>query len=163
SPRREDLRLSKELIEHLNANLEYYHHAIWWTMDPNRRFMLLDGYEAPNAAGRSLASVVDNTLIGIVGNSLVMPVARGNHLDPTFRLASNATLLQNYDPQSPAPPARVSLPTRGVFAEAVMGDCNACEEIDDTRFWRWDEVPIDEPPALDANALASRRTDPNFG
>ncbi|QIG46303.1 hypothetical protein G5V57_00120 [Nordella sp. HKS 07] len=51
SPRLEDIRLSAELIDHLNANLEYYHHAIWWTMDPNRRYMLLDGYEAPNAGG----------------------------------------------------------------------------------------------------------------
>lgn len=163
SPRLEDIRLSAELVEHLNVNLEYYHHAIWWTMDPNRRYMLLDGYEAPNAGGRSVASVVENTLIGIVGNSLVMPVALGNHLDPQFRLADGATLLEQYDPQSPAPPSRISLPTRGVFAEAVMGDCNACEEIDDTRFWRWDEVPIDEPPALDVAALASRRTEPVYG
>ncbi|QIG46302.1 hypothetical protein G5V57_00115 [Nordella sp. HKS 07] len=110
-----------------------------------------------------MASVVDNSLIGIVGNSLVMPVALGNHLDPQFRLASGATLLEQYDPQSPAPPSRISLPTRGVFAEAVMGDCNACEEIDDTRFWRWDEAPIDEPPPLDVNALASRRSEPAYG
>ena len=163
SPRLEDIRLSAELIEHLNANLEYYHHAIWWTMDPNRRYLLLDGYQAPNAGGRSVASVVDNTLIGIIGNSLILQVAPGNRLDPEFKLAEGVTLLEHYDPQSPAPPSRVSLPTRGVFAEAVMGDCNACEEIDDTRFWRWEESPIDEPPALDAAALASRRSESNFG
>jgi hypothetical protein len=72
-------------VEHLNDNLEYYHHAIWWAMDPNRRYMLLDGYLAPNSNGRSVASVVENKLIGIVGNSLVMPVAPGNNLDPRFR------------------------------------------------------------------------------
>jgi len=163
SPRHEDLRLSAELVEHLNANLEYYHHAIWWTMDPNRRYMLLDGYQAPNATGRSVASVVDNTLIGIVGNSLILPVAPGNRLDPIFRYAKGVTLLEHYDPQLPAPPSRVSLPTRGVFAEAVMGDCNACEEIDDTRFWRWEDSPIDEPPTLDMAAMASRRSEPNYG
>jgi hypothetical protein len=163
SPRIEDMRLSAELIDHLNANLEFYHHAIWWTMDPNRRYMLLDGFVAPNADGRSVASVVDNTLIGIVGNALVMPVARGNHLDPQFKLSDGATLLEHYDPQSPAPPSRVSLPTRGVFAEAVMGECNACEQIDDTRFWRWEQSPIDEPPALDPSAIASRRSEPNYG
>ena len=163
APRLEDIRLSAELITHLNENLEYYHHAIWWAMDPSRRYMLLDRYAAPNGGGRSVASVVDNTLIGIVGNSLILPVALGNRLDPIFKLAPNATLLGHYDPQSPAPPSRVSLPTRGVFAEAVMGDCNACEEIDDTRFWRWEESPIDEPPALDMAALASRRSEPNYG
>ena len=163
APRLEDVRLSAELIEHLNANLEYYHHAIWWTMDPNRRYLLLDGYEAPNAGGRSVASVVDNTLIGIIGNSLILQVAPGNRLDPGFKMDTGVTLLEHYDPQSPAPPSRVSLPTRGVFAEAVMGDCNACEKIDDSRFWRWEESPIDEPPALDVTAVASRRSEPNFG
>ena len=42
-------------------------------MDPNRRYLLLDGFVAPNAGGRSVASVVENRLIGIVGNCLVMP------------------------------------------------------------------------------------------
>jgi hypothetical protein len=162
-PRQEDYRLSKELIEHLNSNLEFYHHAIWWSMDPNRRYMLLDGYEAPNAGGRSVASAVENVVIGIVGNSLIMPVARGQHLDPQFKYLKGSSLLKHYAPQSPVPPSRVSLPTRGVFAEAVMGECNACEEIDDTKFWRWEESPIDEPPALDMQALASRRSEPAVG
>lgn len=163
APRLEDVRLSAELTEHLNANLEYYHHALWWTMDPNRRYMLLDGYLAPNAGGRSVASVIDNTLVGIVGNSLVMPVARGNRLDPQFKLATGATLLDHYAPQSAPPPSRVSLPTRGVFAEAVMGNCNACEPIDDTRFWRWQDSPIDEPPTLDDAAITSRRSEVVMG
>jgi hypothetical protein len=163
NPKIEDTRLVAELIEHLNANLEFYHHAIWWTMDPNRRYMLLDGYYAPWAGGRSVASVIENRLIGIVGNSLVMPVARGNHLDPRFRPTeegTNANLLKLYALDSPVPPARVSLPTRGVFAEAVMGSCNACEQIDDSRFWRWEDSPIDEPPAIEPISTATRRSEP---
>jgi hypothetical protein len=160
NPKLEDVRLVGELIEHLNANLEFYHHAIWWTMDPNRRYMLLDGYHAPYANGRSVASVVENRLIGIVGNSLVMPVARGNHLDPRFPRGQNANLLDFYALASPVPPARVSLPTRGVFAEAVMGYCNACEQIDDSRFWRWEESPIDQPPSIEPLSTATRRTEP---
>ena len=47
--------------------------------------MLLDGIIAPGKAnGRSVASVVENRLIGIAGNSLIMPVAPGNQLDPTI-------------------------------------------------------------------------------
>ena len=71
NPRTEDRRLSAELVEHLNDNIEFYHHAIWWTMDPNRLYMLLDGYLAPGSNGRSVASVVENRLIGIVGNACV--------------------------------------------------------------------------------------------
>jgi hypothetical protein len=163
NPKIEDLRLSVELIEHLNDNLEFYHHAIWWTMDPNRRYMLLDGYYAPGANGRSVSSVVENHLIGIVGNSLVMPVARGNHLDRRFGpdgKDNSVDLLDYYALKSPVPASRVSLPTRGVFAEAVMGSCNACEKVDDSRFWRWEDSPIDEPPSIEPLSTATRRSEP---
>lgn len=163
SPRTEDRRLAFELVEHLNDNIEFYHHAIWWTMDPNRRYMLLDGYLAPGSKDRSVASVVENRLIGIVGNSLVMPVARGNHLDPRFRADTPdvaARLLDSYKLYSPVPPTRISLPTRGVFAEAVMGSCNACEEIDDSKYWRWEESPIDEPPTIEPSSTGTRRVEP---
>jgi hypothetical protein len=162
SPRLEDWRLAWELVDHLNDNLEFYHHAIWWTMDPNRRYMLLDGYVAPGAQGRSVASVVENRLIGIVGNSLVMPVADGNHLDPRFNAVTGQTVDMRdfYRVDPPVPASRVSLPTRGVFAEAVMGQCNACEQIDDTRFWRWEDSPIDEPPGIEAASTATRRGEP---
>ncbi len=166
SPRIEDIRLATELIEHLNDNLEYYHNAIWWTMDPNRRFMLLDGYLAPGSNDRSVASVVENRLIGIVGNSLVMPVAEGIHLDPRFAAkdaGAGLNLLEHYKPVLPSPASRVSLPTRGVFAEAVMGSCNACEKMDDSLFWRWEESPIDEPPSIEPASTATRRTQPDAG
>lgn len=164
NPRKEDQRLSNSLVQHLNTNLEYYHHAIWWSMDPNRRYMLLDGFVAPGSGARSVASVVENRLLGIAGNSLIMPVARGNHLDPRFKPEAEegfVDLYGFYAPETPVAAARVSLPTRGVFAEAVMGACNACEKIDDSRYWRWEESPIDEPPPLDATAATtSRRTEP---
>ena len=35
-----------------------------------------------------------------------------------------------------------SMPTRGVFAEGKLGHGNVAEEIDNTRFWKWEEHPI---------------------
>ena len=163
NPRKDDERLATELVEHLNDNFEYYHHAIWWAMDPNRRYMLLDGYFAPNSKNRSVASVVENRLIGIVGNSLVLPVAHGVDLSPRVALDATgkpADLLKLYKLDTPVAPAHVSLPTRGVFAEAVMGSCNSCEEIDDSKFWRWEESPIDEPPSIGPISTATRRAEP---
>jgi hypothetical protein len=159
NPRTEDRSLAASLIEHLNEHLEYYHHAIWWTMDPNRRYMLLDGYVAPNSGDRSIASVVENRLIGIVGNSLVLPVANGVHLDPRLKATAKRSVASLYD-ASPLPPANVCLPTRGVFAEAVMGECDACETIDDSKFWRWEQSPIDEPPAIQPASTETRRAEP---
>lgn len=143
-PRLDDVELSNSLLNHLNENLEYYHQCIWFEMDPQRRFMLLDGLIAPGKGrGRSVASVVENKLIGIVGNCLVMPVAPGFQLDPT--LDDNINLFEHYY-EKPNDPIHISLPTKGVFAEAVMGKCNSCEKKDDTRFWRWEESPIPDSP-----------------
>ena len=150
-PRSDDRRLQRRLLDHLNNHLEQYHKIIWWSMDPDRRYMLLDGFIAPNSGGRSIASVVENRLIGIIGNSLVLPVARGNRLDPTYVVgtdADGAALLRHYQPNTPVPPMRVALPTSGVYAEAVMGRCNSCEEKDERLFWRWEESPIDEPTPI---------------
>ena len=36
----------------------------------------------------------------------------------------------------------IPLPTGGVFAEAVLGEFNAAEKLDTTRFWKWQESPI---------------------
>ena len=144
NPREEDKELSRNLLDHLNENIERYHHAIWARMSPDRRYMLLDGFEAPNSGGRSVASVVENELIGIVGNCLVMPVARGFHLDPTFKqdVENPVDLFEHYQPNTPIEPSRVAVPTRGVYCEAVMGACNSCEQKEETRFWRWEESPI---------------------
>lgn len=160
-PREEDKELARRLLDHLNENIERYHHALWWRMSPDRRYMLLDGFEAPNSAGRSVASVVDNTLIGIVGNSLVMPVSRGYHLDPTFNqdVEQPIELLEHYQPNTPIEPVRVAIPTRGVYAEAVMGACNSCETKEEQRFWRWEESPIpDNPPAILPVSTETRQT-----
>jgi hypothetical protein len=168
NPRQEDLARRRLLLKHLNENVEHYHRIIWWQMDPSRRFMLLDGFEAPFTDGRSVASVVENTIVAIVGNCLVMPVAAGYQLDPRYRQRLEddpeaegplPTLLDLYTPLTPPRPLRISLPTKGVFAEAVLGDCSSCEEIDETRFWRWEQEPCpDEPTAIAPVATESLRT-----
>ena len=161
--REEDRQLARRLLDHLNDNLEYYHKAIWTTMSPDRRYMMLDGFLAPNGGGRSLASVVDNRVIGVVGNSLVMPVARGMRLDPVFRDAEDegVSLLDHYRPTTPDDPLRIALPTKGIYAEAVMGQCNSCEIKEEDRFWRWEESPIpDSPTPIQPVSTDSRRSEP---
>jgi hypothetical protein len=152
------------LIRHLNENLEYYHKAIWWFMDQDRRFTLLDSFIAPHSGGRSVASVVENRLVGIIGNSLVMPVAPGIRLDYLNDVETNGKepsgtdeLLEAYRPLIPNPAVRISVPTKGVFAESVMGRCNACEKIDNSRNWKYWEHPLpDEPTAIEPISTASR-------
>jgi hypothetical protein len=162
-PRKEDLVLANKLIAHLNDNLEYYHKVIWLNMTAQRRFMLLDGIilnedEKEKGGGRSVASLVENDLISIVGNSLVFPVAPGLNLNPDFGTKESLT---EFYMTAAAEPISVSVPTKGVFAEAVMGKCNSCEKIEEDRFWRWEESPIpDSPTAITPINTDTRRADP---
>ncbi|WP_303435586.1 clostripain-related cysteine peptidase [Tenacibaculum sp. 1_MG-2023] len=161
NPKNEDYRLANNLIEHFNEHLEYYHRMLWTFMDNGRLFNLLDGFIAPNSQGRSVSSVVENSLIGVVGNNLVLKVAPGYNLDPTFRISEGFDLLEHYQPLTPPDPFRISVPTRGVYGEAVMGECNSCEYIDESRFWRFNEGPsVDEPTAINPISTDSRRSDP---
>jgi len=189
NPRKEDLYIQAKLIEHLNANVEHYNKAVWRGIDPDRRFMLLDGFNIsvpklnddgtihtndngdPMQTMRSLASVVKNQLIGFAGNSLIFPVAEGYKLDPTYLQSQNEyetdasgnyvldasgkkikvpskSLLEHYTPETPPPPFRISIPSKGVFAEAVMGACDACEKIEEDRAQDWTKFTADEPTAI---------------
>lgn len=149
NPRAEDAALHDSLLKHLNENLEFYHQHIWWRMDAQRRYMLLDGISVPGRGlNRSAASLVENKLIGIVGNSLVFPVSAGNRLDPSLSETIDLNALYASEPPDPI---HLSLPTKGVYAEAVMGQCNSCERKEDDRYWRWEDSPIpDSPTAINA-------------
>ncbi len=166
NPRDEDVELADRLVAHLNDHIEHYHQVIWMTLDPQRRFMLLDAVLVPGMGGRSIASVCANELVGIVGNSLVLPLAPGQRLDPTLAAPNGdvrpAALLDAYA-TPPSPPVRLSVPTRGVHAEAVMGACDACEPIDDTRYWRWTtDGQLELPQILPIGTESRATTEPNL-
>lgn len=173
NPRREDAYLAGKLIEHLNSHLEHYNKALWYNLDPDRRYMLLDGFgiQTYNAQGkpvdeygqpiplRSLASIVKNELVTITGNSMVFPVAAGYRVSKDYiieRVADTdgdgedevrkVSLLDHYQPLTPIKPYRISVPTKGVFAEAIQGACNACEKIETERLQDWNRFPNPDEP-----------------
>ena len=52
----------------------------------------------------------------------------------------------------------VSVPTGGVFAEAVLGRFNSAEKLDLTRFWNWQDSPIPIlPPEISAVQAGQRQ------
>lgn len=157
-PRDEDRWLRQQLLDHLNANVEYYNAALWRGLDENRRYLLLDGFsiqtynpDGTTAGLRSLASVVENELVTIAGNALVFPVADGYHVSNSL-LSTGTTdreqLLARYEPAHPVPPYRLSVPTRGVYAEAVMGECDSCEDVKENSSQDWSRFGVDEPTAI---------------
>ncbi|MCX7068258.1 MAG: hypothetical protein NTW85_11270 [Methylococcales bacterium] len=162
NPRKEDIFIVQKLIEHLNSNLEHYNKALWFNLDSDRRFMLLDGFNiqiyndfGQPAGYRSLASIVKNTVISIVGNSLVLPVAAGYKISKSYIIEQTAdgspedvSLLDHYKPITPSQPYRISVPSRGVFLEAVKGNCDACEAVEDNTSQDWTKFTTDEPTQI---------------
>lgn len=53
---------------------------------------------------------------------------------------------------------KVALPSSGVFAEAVLGEAEAAEEIDNSRFWRWNDHPIPILPPKIADLTSRDRS-----
>ncbi len=158
NPRKEDREAATALVSFLNEHMELAHKAIWSGMDASRLFGLLDGYIAPNSGGRSVASVVENKIMGVVGNNLVLKVVPGERLDPVFKDVLD--LLAYYQPTTAPDPFRISVPTKGVYAESVMGKCNSCEEIDETRHWRFTEVPCGtQATSIQPVSTESRQSD----
>jgi hypothetical protein len=159
NPRQEDEYLVLKLLEHLNSNIEYYNRMLWHHLDVERRYMLLDGFgiQVYNDQGvslgmRSLASVVRNELVTITGNSLVFPVAAGYRVSQSYIVelgprgeAQAVSLLDHYKPLTPTPPYRISVPSRGVFLEAVQGACDACERVKENSSQDWNKFTTDEP------------------
>jgi hypothetical protein len=171
---RQDLRQTIEdavekLIVHLNANLVYYHKVVWWLLDRDELYMMLDGFTAPygrrfeNGAwvedlGRSIASVVERDPIAILGNSLVLRVAAGAFLGIDGHDSPDSAHRYYFDSQVRMEPIRVSLPTEGLYAQALMDKCIACEEHGGTTDW----VLSDKDPELEslADQLGTRRAAP---
>ncbi|TDH23984.1 DUF2272 domain-containing protein [Segetibacter sp. 3557_3] len=161
NPRKEDRYIVSQLIEHLNSNLEHYNKVLWYRLDPDRRFMLLDGFHIQlyNSFGlpagyKSLASVVKNELITITGNSMVFPVAGGYKVSRSYIIEESdeglqeISLMDYYKPPTPTPPYRISVPTRGVFMEAIQGSCDACEMVKENSSQDWDKFRTEEPTPI---------------
>ncbi len=146
------------LLRHLDVRALAYSKAVWASLDADARFLALDRVLAPGLSGRraSLASVVENRLLGFVGNSWVMPVSAGLDLSAAVLGRSMVDCRADYLSDAHVDVDRVTVPTAGVFAEAVLGTSNASELIDDRRFWKWHEAPIPEGPEIAPVSTDSR-------
>jgi hypothetical protein len=119
----------QKLLVHLQANVGYYSRACWVLQDPTERVMLLDTLFASLPTVRN---AIDPTPVAVNGNYVAFSFngAEAPEPDPSPELTPRSDI--------------VSLPTRGLFAETHLSNCNACEQRDVTRFWKWEESPCPE-------------------
>lgn len=117
-----------ELLEHFNEHVEYYHKMIWWRMDRDRLFMLIDGFMVPRSdPPTSIASVVERDPIAITGNSLIFRVSAGAFVG-SAQAKTPQELYNWYDNHgNVSTPMLISLPTDGLYAQTIMDECVALE------------------------------------
>jgi hypothetical protein len=126
----DDKLCSARLLKHLESNQGFYNGAVW---------MLMDGVERRLYLEQALADRPD-----ILDRMDDRPIAvSGNHVAFQYSGASPQT-------DTPVESAEdiVTLPTRGLFAEAQMGHCNSCEKRDVTRMWDWTQMTAETPPDI---------------
>ena len=123
----DDYSIIMRLRDHIAYNKEYYTRILDLSAHPNE---YATRFETTKYGAGYLIDKVSPIPAEILGTKMAFPL-----LDQSDD--SETADLENVPDQE----RLISLPTRGVFAEAKLGHCNVAEEIDDTRFWRWDEHP----------------------
>jgi uncharacterized membrane protein YgcG len=149
----------EKVAQHIVRNTTLYSKAVWMSLTPDERAILLDGYTigvpSDGVADASqmvpLLNCVQNKVLGFFGNSMIMPfiipqsVADSMNINP----AQIVQALLAYQQASFVPPqSTIALPTQGVLGEGVLGHCPSAEKIDITRFWNWQDSPADTAPAI---------------
>ncbi len=129
----DDRLCSARLLNHLQNNQGYYNGAVCMLMDAVERRLRLEAalHDQPE-----ILAGIDDRPIALSGNYVAFQYS-----------GPQAIGSSNDDPSAPLENI-LTLPTRGLFAEAQMGHCNSCEERDVTRMWDWTEMTTETPPDI---------------
>jgi hypothetical protein len=157
--RYKDILEIEKTAQHIVRNTTFYSRALWMSMTPEERAILLDGYTIGVPPGGlsdasqmiPLMNCVQNKVLGTFGNSLIMPFIIPQDATETMGIdpAQLQQALLSYQQENFAPPhSTIALPTRGVLGEAILGHCPSAEKIDLTRFWNWQDAPADTAPGI---------------
>jgi hypothetical protein len=168
----DDLALGS-LIAHIATNRSYYNSVMMLSTDPNT--IAIEFESKPWTAGQMMADHVEPTPLEVFGSyiafglakqppgiddSLIVDIAAAlNGNDPARRQAAldqiaamteadRQKVLERLPLASAKSERLITLPTRGIFGEGKLGHCNVSEEIDNTRFWKWEEHPFPEAPDI---------------
>jgi hypothetical protein len=157
----------EQVLQHVIRNTITYSRAVWSSLTPEERAIMLEGYTIGVPAGGiedptqhvPLLNCVANQVFGYYGNAMIMPfnipaevatqltVGEADKKRPFTTSEVQNALTQFHRTGFSPPVSHITLPTQGVLGEAVLGTCPAAEKIDLTRFWNWQDSPL--PQAAD--------------
>ncbi len=156
----------KRLKDHVAAHIDHYAGVVQLATDTNT---IARQFEAVAWPPTSMDDHVEPVPLDLFGSYVAYPLVRAqaavddtvvvdiasalNGADPVQRQrasdqlaamseADRTSVLERLPLASAKSERLITLPTRGVFAEGKLGHCNVSEEIDNTRFWKWEEHPI---------------------
>jgi hypothetical protein len=159
----------EKMAEHVVRSTLTYSRALWASMSPDERAILLEAYTIGVPPGGvadatqmvPLLNCVENRVLGFFGNSMILPfiipesLAKNGGVDgEPLDAAKIQEALLAYQRATFVPPrSTIALPTRGVLGEAVLGHCASAEKIDLTRYWNWQDSPADTAPTISPTSL----------
>jgi hypothetical protein len=151
----------ERMLQHVVQNTVSYSKAVWWSLTPEERAIMLEGFTigvpsdgiADETQMVPLLNCVENRVLGFYGNSMIMPFFIPRSVEDTKNISTSQIqgMLMSFHATAFSPPkSTVTLPTRGVLGEAMLGHCPSAEKIDLTRFWNWADSPSDTAPEIAA-------------
>ncbi|MCA9994682.1 MAG: DUF2272 domain-containing protein [Anaerolineales bacterium] len=130
----------REFFNHFAENAIHYSRALWTNMDSTIRARLLSSYQV---SGKLLAEQIDGTPLGFYANYLIFRMNVDQDPDASeFQKWEKWKTEHGFNENNVTKQEIVSIPSGGVFAEAVLGRSNSAEKLDMTRFWDWQDSPI---------------------
>jgi len=133
-----------QLACHLEDNWVHYTQAMVGAQDGDQRFVNLQGYGA-------VAAILDNELLGFFGHKAAYPIKDLEAVKPWLDFDA----LEREVQPATRPPQLVTLPTQGTVLEAVVAECDACEDF--IRQSRILELRTQEAKAEQQEAESRRR------
>lgn len=125
------------LADHLQQHEPYYRRVVLLGQHATMRARTLEAITLTD--GSSALDHVENRPLEMIGDWVAYP-CRDREWTELIQEQLERTDAGAEDRD--ADERLVTLPTRGIFADAKLGNCNVSEEIDNTRFWDWQQSPI---------------------
>ena len=126
----------EELAQHLHDHSTYYNRVLWLNEPDYQRAKRFDSQDYQWDNRTTLLDHIENRPLEVLTDYVAFPTTDTHIRQAILELSNKADDLDALHERL------VALPTRGVFAEAKLGNCNASEFIDDTRFWDWQKSLI---------------------
>jgi hypothetical protein len=129
---------------HIEDNWVYYLQSMWKREESDQRFLRLQSYGAT-------AAILENAVIGFLGHKAAFPIV---NLEALLPQVDFKTIIDQTPAEEPTAPQLITLPTSGALLEAMVGECDACEEF--IRKSRLIDLRLQEAKAAEEESEATR-------